>query len=351
MAEAAGNPAGGCMHKLDWDSSGDILTTYSTIRAGTGWNSPAYLATDGDNIYWKRNFSSAATSGFESWEIDDNSGFQWTSPKAYNNDNNIIYRTNSSALYMGGSNSTDLHYFDKCSKTDGSVTAQYQFKTTGTRITGYVAELGSDYVIETADASYTGPDGTFNIWVLDGDMNFVAGYLETDSAGMVAAVGAGPPLISSSTPTDLLYDRALVAFSGDSVFYEDSAGSMSEITETGGGIGEAAADTFDMTESLTAAEAYQKIFVANNTTLAVVDFVNTRIAASTTFTNVSLAQHGTLLYQNGASPATILVDTVLGTSVVNKTMVARHINLQLGAIYLQPHSMCPPNSWNKRHAS
>jgi hypothetical protein len=214
--------------------------------------------------------------------------------------------------YDGGVADTKVY---RLSGSNGSIVSSYEYGVSG-------FPLGS-CELPSGNIFYAVSTGATTGFVLGEDMSHKADASLTDSPSFFYhPVSVLAPIISSSSPTDLMYNRKLVAFSGDSVYYEsDSSGTMTEVTETGGGIGEAAADTFDMTESLTAADAYQKIFVANNATLAVVDFVNTRISASTAFTNVSLVNHGTLLYQNSTDPATILVDTVLGSSVSSNTMV------------------------------
>jgi hypothetical protein len=226
-------------------------------------------------------------------------------------------------LFIGETDSAGTATVHKLTASTGDIDSSYTYGSAGLMLSNGETIGGSVAWAGSGVTPNAGEDTTL-LFCTDTSLSYIAGYDgSSQTPSYFYSIATQPaPIISSSSPTDLMYNRNLVAFSGDSAYYEsDSSGTMTEITETGGGIGEAAADTFDMTESLTAADAYQKVFVANNTTLAVVDFVNTRISASTAFTNVSLVDHGTLLYQNSTDPATILVDTVLGTSVSSNTMV------------------------------
>jgi hypothetical protein len=75
---------------------------------------------------------------------------------------------------------------------------------------------------------------------------------------------------TAATPTDKTYSKKLVAFGEDSVYYEDSSGSMTALSGA----------TVVNSSPLTATEAYQKVFVANTSTLKVVDFGNTKITTA-----------------------------------------------------------------------
>jgi hypothetical protein len=315
----------GLVCRID-SSAGDFVDTYAAqlsvadVRvhyAKSGYVYIHYRATGGDP---QTILSKYATESYNTADYDESS-LDILPTRGFFEDNGN--------LYLGGTRSSGSGpgYVHKVSASDGStVVARYEYDTAGASdgVEG-VCKTDNGKIVYTVNSKTGASGGPYDIIVLNDDMTFLGGY--NDANTYAEAVGAGSEILTTTTPTDLLYSRNLVAFAGDSVFYEDSAGSMTQITETGGGIGQAAADAFDMSESLTAAEAYQKIFVANNTTLAVVDFVNTRISSSVAFTNVSLAQHGTLLYQNnGGDPATIVVDTVLGTSVANKTMLANVVS-------------------------
>jgi hypothetical protein len=120
---------------------------------------------------------------------------------------------------------------------------------------------------------------------------------------------------AESTAGDNRAIRKLVAFGTDSAdkgecWYEDSEGSMVELSGSN--------DGFDPTVLLTAAEAYQKVFVANDSKLRVADFTNTYIQTD----NISVAEanapnKGNIL--TGAGGATLIVDYI--TSVTGGSLI------------------------------
>jgi hypothetical protein len=74
---------------------------------------------------------------------------------------------------------------------------------------------------------------------------------------------------TTSPPTDKVFSKALVAIGGNEVWYESTAGTMTELTAANGDI--------DTSTPLMAVSAFQKVFIANKTNLKIADFENTKI--------------------------------------------------------------------------
>ena len=69
--------------------------------------------------------------------------------------------------------------------------------------------------------------------------------------------------------TDIVTIKKLVAAGNNEVWYEMSAGTMTELDTSSG--------TIDTTDQLTMYEGYQKVFIVNGAKLKVADFINTKI--------------------------------------------------------------------------
>lgn len=110
----------------------------------------------------------------------------------------------------------------------------------------------------------------------------------------------GTPMI---TPSDIITYKSIVAIGNDEVWYEDSAGSMVELTAANGDI--------DCTEQLVISPAFQKVFIANGSNLKIADFVNTKIA--TTDLNTHAPDSGNIL-TGGSSGAKMVVDYITSTT-------------------------------------
>ena len=72
--------------------------------------------------------------------------------------------------------------------------------------------------------------------------------------------------------SDIITYKKLVTAGNDEVWYEVSAGTMTELDTSGGAI--------DTSDQLMMFEAYQKVFIVNGAKLKVADFVNTKITVS-----------------------------------------------------------------------
>jgi hypothetical protein len=131
----------------------------------------------------------------------------------------------------------------------------------------------------------------------------------TDSSGNgkdLTAVGS-PTYSSSDHPVagagasfaDKVYSKQLVAIGNNEVWREATAGTMSELTAANG--------TINTDNPLTVAEAFQKMFVANQANLKVADFANTKIA--TADLNTHAPDKGNIL-TGGTSGAKMVVDYI-----------------------------------------
>ncbi len=101
--------------------------------------------------------------------------------------------------------------------------------------------------------------------------------------------------------TDVVAYKRLVACGNGEVWYEMSAGTMTELTAANGDI--------DTSDQLNMFEAYQKAFIVNGANLKVADFVNTKITVTAM---TSPPAHGDILTQNqgGGDLAHMVVDFV-----------------------------------------
>jgi len=99
--------------------------------------------------------------------------------------------------------------------------------------------------------------------------------------------------------TNKTYSKALIAISNDEVWYESSSGTMEELTDANGDIA--------TSDPLTAAEAFQKGFIANVTNLKVIDKVNSKITTGALSTHPP--DFGNVL-TGGSSNAVMIVDHI-----------------------------------------
>ena len=98
--------------------------------------------------------------------------------------------------------------------------------------------------------------------------------------------------------TDIITYKKLVACGNGEVWYEVSAGEMTELAAANGDI--------DTTDQLNMFEAYQKVFIVNGTNLKVADFINTKL----TITALTTAPTRGSIITQGTSNATMVVDFV-----------------------------------------
>lgn len=103
--------------------------------------------------------------------------------------------------------------------------------------------------------------------------------------------------------SDIVSYKKLVAVGNDEVWYEVSAGTMTELAAANGDI--------DTTDQLNMFEAYQKVFIVNGANLKVADFINTKITVSALTDNRCPAKGDILTQdQTGSKFAYMVVDFV-----------------------------------------
>lgn len=108
---------------------------------------------------------------------------------------------------------------------------------------------------------------------------------------------------TTGTSVDKTYSKRLVAVGNNEVWYEATAGTMSVLAAASGAIDSAA--------PLTITEAFQKVFVANETNLKVIDFANSKIVTDAVGTNNP--DRGNIL-TGGSSQAAMIVDYITSTA-------------------------------------
>jgi hypothetical protein len=98
---------------------------------------------------------------------------------------------------------------------------------------------------------------------------------------------------------DKVYTRRLIAVGNNEVWYESSSSTMTELSAANG--------VLNTVNPMTAAEAFQKIFFANGTTLKIADFINSKITTANVGANPP--DFGTVL-TGGTSSASMVVDYI-----------------------------------------
>jgi len=111
-------------------------------------------------------------------------------------------------------------------------------------------------------------------------------------------------------PDDTVAYKRLVVAGSDEIYYGGtgvSAGDMSTELDTSG-------YAINTSDQLNMFEGFQKVFVVNGSILGVADFVNTKITDDNGFT--TKPARGDIVYQAGASAATMVVDYINSTDKV-----------------------------------
>ncbi len=147
--------------------------------------------------------------------------------------------------------------------------------------------------ISIADAVYVVGDdtGDYSGWSVNLTGQSLTDLIEDDSTVLSAIAW------SSANPVDQISLTRLVAIGNDEVWIENNPGVMSELTAANGDI--------QTSQLLTAAEAFQKLFIANGTNFKVVDFANTKLTSADAGLNP--CSKGITL-TGGTSAATLIVD-------------------------------------------
>jgi len=111
--------------------------------------------------------------------------------------------------------------------------------------------------------------------------------------------------VAAGIPTDKIYSKKLIAVAANQLWYEDSSGSMIELS--------AANNDIDVNNSLQIFEAFQKVFIVNEANFKVADFANIKLhTTDITPEDKVYPRHGTLITASGgtASGAQMVVDYI-----------------------------------------
>lgn len=152
-------------------------------------------------------------------------------------------------------------------------------------------------VITTADDIYVVGDdvGDYSGFSVDVSGQALDDLIEDDATTLYAVDWT--PL----TITESRYKKTLVAISNNEVWYGPTPGQMAEFAAANG--------NFSTTKALAATEAYEKIFIANETNLKVFDFVNTKLNTADAGEKPCTRS---MVLTGGTSSATMVVDYVDG---------------------------------------
>jgi hypothetical protein len=202
------------------------------------------------------------------------------------------HHVSGSIAHVGGSNGVCIEAYNYLT---GVPTGDTYTVTGGSVIAGTRNRWGETLVVGSTGTD-ADADGSWNIRVLNSDFTTARKAEITGQLNDVLAYQEPEGFITTQ-PVDSYTVRQLVAFGTDSsgngeCWYESTAGTMAEITDSNNDI--------DTSLSLTAAEAYQKVFIANDSNLKVADFGNKKIVDANGITN--LPAKGDIIAQ-GASRA------------------------------------------------
>jgi hypothetical protein len=106
-------------------------------------------------------------------------------------------------------------------------------------------------------------------------------------------------------PSDKVFSQQLIAIGGDEVWYESAAGTMTELAAANGDI--------NNLNPLTAVEAFQKLFIANETNLKVIDLSNVKITTADILPAGKVIPLKGDVLTGGTSTASMIVDYIDAT--------------------------------------
>ena len=227
----------------------------------------------------------------------------------------VLFHSNGSVYGKFINNNSFVQTYDivKVAASDGAVEGTYLTHGGTDDVNAFdIIELPNGEVAVAGDVETNG-DGTYAVWILSEALAFSAGWANngTNSVVGLAAGADTPPAIVA--PADLKYNKQLVAIANNEVWHESSAGTMEVISEAANSL-----SGLDVTAGLAAAEAFQKVFIANASALKVVEFANTRITVSLDGLATSLVPSFGGLLTNSVGE-TMVVD---GIQKINSTTVS-----------------------------
>lgn len=143
------------------------------------------------------------------------------------------------------------------------------------------------------------PDDIVAYWPLLDDAVDVVGSYDLTLYNTPTYSADHPTAGAGSSFADKTYSKKLIAMGNNELWHESSAGTMAELAAANG--------TINTNNPLTVAEAFQKVFVANQTNLKIADFANTKI--TTADLNAHAPDRGNIL-TGGTSGAKMVVDYI-----------------------------------------
>jgi len=119
------------------------------------------------------------------------------------------------------------------------------------------------------------------------------------SANEGYVINLDPYAATLTTPlmAEKMYSRRMVAIAQNRLYYEDSSAQITVLSDS--------SDKLDTSKRIAACEAFQKVFVANNSVLAVADFAGTKIITQSVG---GIVPRGTII--SGSDGAEMVVDLV-----------------------------------------
>lgn len=230
---------------------------------------------------------------------------------------NILFHSNGSIYANFGNTNTTAQAYNvvKVAALDGAIGASYLVHGGSDNANSYdIIELANGEVAVTGDIETNG-DGTYQVWILSEGLSFSAGWLVGSGSDAVTALASDPDTAAAIVPpADLKYNKRLVAIANDEVWQESSSGTMEVIPEAANAL-----SGLDVTVGLTAAEAFQKVFIANVSVLKVTEFANSKITISLDGLATSLVPSFGTTISSKNTAAAMVVD---GIQRINSTTVS-----------------------------
>jgi len=231
--------------------------------------------------------------------------FEGTSPAWTNDIGRMIMDIlplNSSYSFWSGAegDTTAVMMVKKLDSSNGTVLAEaiitgsdYMFGLAVTSNNNIIA-VGNGYTAVSA-----------NIWVFDSSsatttLNQLATAFITTTSHVRCVVAQTKIVLGDIELNDSTYSKHLVAIAGNKVFWEPSTGTLSEIT--------AARNEVVTSNPLSAFSGYQKVFVANVSSLKILDFANIKLATSEIGAAGVSAPQRSITLTGSASGAKMLTD-------------------------------------------
>jgi hypothetical protein len=185
----------------------------------------------------------------------------------------------------------------------------------------YSAVNGTQYAIVVRSTGATYPGARFQVGYESGGNVYAGGTkISSDDFGLTWASVAGQlddlwfriygvaSSAISSPLTDATTTRRLIAIGGNQFWYENSDGDMIVLSDS--------VDDLDTTLPVQHAEAYGKIFIANDVNLKVADFVNVKIATDNIGTNPPDFDNILTDDTTGAQMVVDYIDAVAGATTI-----------------------------------